>query len=1159
MENPTVIYWKRRRVLSNCSGISGKKGSGGSAGADKSGPSLRKNLLFGLIAAVTAFFPVQSATAAVYSYTDSIGARVEAEESLAIFGNEIVVEGEYYFTPDSSTCDNKVQVNYGSAKADPDHIFGGLSIGIGNVHGNEVEVINDNDCETVNIHGGFAFYGDAYGNELMIGASASANGAMGGSAYLGNAHGNILTFRGIFADFLCGGCVGSRGNAYENEVIISADDDSTIEKVHGGRTFWGDACSNVVSVFGGTISEEIHGGEVMNDGNAHGNSVKIFASSDECDVTIFGGSVAGMGDAYGNVVGVVGENDDGDLFSVGAIQTSVGDIHGGYANSGDAYGNNVYFSGGSGGNFYGGTSMANGCIGNAYNNRVKVFSGEVGDVHGGYCAGSGNVYGNGVEISGSDTEVGSVFGGYVQLVCREIEYEDEDGDIEEVEDEVPAAPAGVASGKYEVIGGFGDASGNFVSFSGAHSADVFGGKTSFGDSCGNVVSISSGEISDSVIGGCSFKGHSCNNVVNISGDSTSVAYCIVGGCVDLWLPDEPTVYDDGTEFSYGTYWDYEDRGGIGNACGNSVNFSGQWCSEIYGGYTFFGNASGNAVTISGGGIDYVYGGYTERGDADGNTVNLSNCSVRAAGGGLTDIWGNARNNVVHVKDSSVWGQGVWGGSAEFGIVKGNSVCIENSYVSGSIVGGEAVDARSHVCNNSVTIAGTSDISSATLLGWSSLSGGTLAMHGGNALHLKGWRGSVASIQNFEILRFTLPRGIENGETIATVATPGPLKVVVSDCGLILQDDFLVEIAIDATPKLVGNDEICLIDASECVSGDYVVADFANDDDQTTCRYGCSNYTFDLSERSNCLYAKLTNVELVRSYLHGVAARTNVINSSGDHISGLIENWQFEEDFLVANKKFSWFISAFGEKMHAKTTPAVTNRRGLFVLGGALEGVTATGQLVAGLATEWGLDRYSVIDDYGGGDGKIIHAGLNLFAMHQCAGGVMASVAARFGAGKIEDDDGIGGGYENRSAYCGTRVAIGYDLRVSPKGTVEGLTKLLWNRQFDKNLLSRAGEDLRFDAVNSLRTQLCLRYVHSTPEGSNLFAGIAWEREFDGKISGGVGAIHYGGDHLERKDSALFELGLEVKTAERWVLQCGAQGSIGARDGVSASLKFCKSF
>ena len=484
----------------------------------------------------------------------------------------------------------------------------------GTANGNKIEIKSDftsTGSKTV-IYVGHADRGEASGNKITIdeGATVKAYGIDGGNSggstadVVSQANQNQVIIGGtvevglnVIGGSAAGSSTKSGTTANGNKVEVTATG-SVKGDIRGGYNVYGSADSNIVDV-AGTITGTLYGGYSNNlgggIGNANNNKVTVSGtvnSPASSEKNIIGGySLMGSAlrneleitgtvniDTYGGKTGIYSSGDASEnTISINSSGTVNGSVYGGHAQGtngsfGDANGNKIIVSNGSiSGSVFGGVSS-----GSTDNNAVQIKgSGTVGGaVYGGWTmSGNGSASGNTVELDIDQTVSGSVYGGYAQ--------------------------------------GTGDASGNkIIVSSGSIGGYVFGGAGN-GSTDNNTVQIKgSGSIGNSVYGGWAISGtgSASGNTVELDIDQT------VNGSV------------------YGGY-----AQGTGDANGNKIIVSsGSISGNIYGGSTAgSGTANNNSITISGAtdlSDSTIYGGLSSSGNMKtGNTVNFKNTggSVKA--------------------------------------------------------------------------------------------------------------------------------------------------------------------------------------------------------------------------------------------------------------------------------------------------------------------------------------------------------------------------------------------------------------------------------------------------------------------------------------------------------------------------------------------------
>ena len=162
------------------------------------------------------------------------------------------------------------------------------------------------------------------------------------------------------------------------------------------------------------------------------------------------------------------------------------------------------------------------------------------------------------------------------------------------------------------------------------------------------------------------------------------------------------------------------------------------------------------------------------------------------------------------------------------------------------------------------------------------------------------------------------------------------------------------------------------------------------------------------------------------------------------------------------------------------------------------------------------------------------------------GGVRVDGALR--AGRTKSDYTGLASYDTSNAYYGIQVGAGKDFRVSEAAAVNAYTHTA-----GASAHLSTGETYEFDAMNSHRVRLGTRWTHGDTAHTQLYAGLAWEYEFDG-------AAHasYQGDRTPspslKGGSALLELGYRfAPKSSRVRYDLHLNGWQGKREGITGGV------
>ena len=208
-----------------------------------------------------------------------------------------------------------------------------------------------------------------------------------------------------------------------------------------------------------------------------------------------------------------------------------------------------------------------------------------------------------------------------------------------------------------------------------------------------------------------------------------------------------------------------------------------------------GKVTNNYVTINDSEVSYeVYGGASTNGEVSNNYVIINESTINninkntVVRGGASDT-GNVFENHVTVNGGTL--NSVQGGFSNTGNVNDNHVTISNATITGSIVGGYNRDNQTaEIQNNSITIKGTTDISKASLHGYTTNQSAANITAENNKLILDGWSGTVNSIHNFDSITF---KNIDLSQK---------------------------EITLDVTSGVIGMDGVAIYINSIAMAGDY---------------------------------------------------------------------------------------------------------------------------------------------------------------------------------------------------------------------------------------------------------------------------------------------------------------------------------------------------
>ncbi|MDR1708136.1 MAG: autotransporter outer membrane beta-barrel domain-containing protein, partial [Candidatus Accumulibacter sp.] len=241
--------------------------------------------------------------------------------------------------------------------------------------------------------------------------------------------------------------------------------------------------------------------------------------------------------------------------------------------------------------------------------------------------------------------------------------------------------------------------------------------------------------------------------------------------------------------------------------------------------------------------------------------------------------------------------------------------------------------------------------------------------------------------------------------------------------------------------------------------------------------------------------------------------------------------------------------------------------------GALVGLAAHGgDLTLGGFFEYGTGNTSTHNHFSSGrvkgKGDVEYRGLGLLAHYRFGDGYWLEGSLRGGrvetAYRSRDLVALGGvhaRYEGDAHYASAHAGIGKTWNAG-NGRLDAYAQWLWTREGGDTVRLSTGERLEFKAMQSKRLRLGGRYTHALTPAISGFAGLALEREFDGKAKAAthIGSVSYRIAVPEMKgNSGTVELGVSTSPTSRLSIEAGVQVYAGKRKGVTGGVQMSYRF
>ena len=726
-----------------------------------------------------------------------------------------------------------------------------------------------------------------------------------------------------------------------------------------------------------------------------------------------------------------------------------------------------------------------------------------------------------------------------------------------------------------------------------------GNNTSAAYANNNTLTISQSTVDGYVYGGYAYAGsynesaavkvYANENTVSIS-DKASIGRDVYDGYAD-------------------TYDSYVDEYGYGDATTqaneNKVSISGESTKvsgDVYGVFSDAGTQSGDAlaeasnneVTISQATVDgsngYVEGGYAVANSSDGTATAYANNNVVTISqsamvntwvyGGETYVEGNGDNtafayanyNTVAVLDGATVKGNIYGGYADAWTGKSNTeqasyntVTIDSSKVEGNRIAGGAVyvdaPSDSHTAtHNTVNISGSFSLQE------------TISLYGGYyetdsedpsapSLNDDLFTGNTLNLDARQQNGTTAVKQVANFETInIQVGEVASDDVILTTSGAILGDGngkgTTVNLLSVDTGNLDAKDRIILISSAK--------GDLANEGQKQFVPMGNS---FALG------YIGQTNLETdgVVFNIEGKGAnpKTKVLNESRaaemaflNSAADLLQ----DQDIHKAGKHVFGAVRGIYNKY--KTGSSVDISGVGLVTGVANTWAGDSADLTGAVFVEAGWGSFDTKNDIMGsvqrGDGDSHYYGTGLIAKFDVTQGLFSGLYAEAAAhvGIISTDytnaglsslTGQTASYDTDSLYYAAHATAGYRWNMTDKFDLDLSATYLWN-YLESQEVRIAADKFDFDSVQSHRMRLAAEVGYTADKGFRPYAGVAWEREFDGEAGGSVEGVRLEEADLGG-DSGLAWAGVSFEPKEGGPVKADAEITtyFGQRKGVSGRI------
>jgi hypothetical protein len=651
--------------------------------------------------------------------------------------------------------------------------------------------------------------------------------------------------------------------------------------------------------------------------------------------------------------------------------------------------------------------------------------------------------------------------------------------------------------------------------------------------------------------------------------------------------------------------------------GNTVVIKANVSGEVYGAsYGFIGGAASGSGMVSGAmevkeaGNNQVHlasgaawrlvgsSVYEDQGVArsSGNQVLVSSGLVGAdgvTGGNAASPFGTASSdsNVVLVSGGKISGN-IQGGNAVSSAADSqayatyNTIVVSGGELEGDITGGYANNTKgaATATHNRVMLTGMPTLPASKLYGGFAQGANSDAFTG-NTLNVGDYRGSsVAGVQGFEFYDFVLqgeakpiafaqtpPKGFEHYGFVlqgkphmppAALKVSG--KVDFSDPGSGRSATVLGVGFAEGSPVPKAGDRFVLIQADGGFTGT-----LANNGGTLCSQRGvalsiCGTVDQSGNEVSygiSGLHATPGAKALSEGFLGGVA----LLVAGSDFVDSQVLPMSPMSMGVQGRKDWHAFGKVGGGDVRHKSGSSIGLRNWNLLLGLAGEPEAQGGKLSLAAFAEYSRGNYDArnsLAEGGKNSGGVHYYGLGVLAKMQHAGGWHTEAGVRLGrirnhfdAKGLKDANGVRADYAAGGNWAGVHVGVGRLRQLGGGSNLDIYAKFFYLRAGGDKVRADTGDRVEFDGVDSERLRLGARFTHAIDAQRSLYAGLAYEHEFDGKAKAKAYGARIKAPSLQG-GTGIGEFGVQFKPSagSALTLDAGIQGYAGKREGVAGSLQ-----
>ncbi len=300
------------------------------------------------------------------------------------------------------------------------------------------------------------------------------------------------------------------------------------------------------------------------------------------------------------------------------------------------------------------------------------------------------------------------------------------------------------------------------------------------------------------------------------------------------------------------------------------------------------------------------------------------------------------------------------------------------------------------------------------------------------------------------------------------------------------------------------------------------------------------------------------VETQVASLAGVITSADLLSNAGfSNASQAVQ--QSNAEGSSAREMVPYAAAGYGN-MRQESGSHVDVQGAAFNIGFAKEVKNDSGKLLFGPMIEYGRGSYeSYLDDGTKGNGNTQNFGLGVMARQNNDNGTYYEGSLRYGKLTSNYNSGdLGANYDTDANYWGAHLGLGKVFQLNDKNSIDTYCKFFYINQGSSsaNIL---GSNVEFGAVKSKRSRLGFRFNHATSDLRSIYAGLAWQHEFDGSACATVDGFSAPSPSI-KGNSMMAELGVNIEPKSSPVsFDIGVSGWAGKQKGYSLNANMLWSF